>query len=113
MSEEIVINEKDLLELMEQAFDEGNRGYVDTRDSTVYSILEEWKLKHPSITGNGTGSCLPKWNGNTATLNPVGNWVVDNTWSTSNIVVNVGNGEDQLRANLSMEAVQDLFITSM
>ena len=39
----LVINEKDLLELMRQAFEEGYKGYQESRDSVVYALFNAWK----------------------------------------------------------------------
>jgi hypothetical protein len=39
----INISEKDFLNLMQRAFDEGYKGYQETRDSVVDTLINEWK----------------------------------------------------------------------
>jgi hypothetical protein len=45
----IVISEKDFLELMQRAFDEGYKGYQEARDSVVYTLIDEWKATNKQV----------------------------------------------------------------
>jgi hypothetical protein len=48
MHENITIREKDILELMGQAFDEGHSGYKDLKESTIRKLLDNYIKNNPS-----------------------------------------------------------------
>jgi hypothetical protein len=50
----VVISEKDLLALMQRAFEEGYVGYRESRDSVVSALLDEWKISHKPILDGAT-----------------------------------------------------------